>query len=555
MPYGPVEPYSIKHTLAVILGQAAAPTLDSDIMCERSDDALSPCFNAGEGDYTYSDRLRLSATGVALRPWAEFGDAAFVSMFAQAWKSSQLDLGDRQVCAYPALHDTIAAAVQIDDVGGGGDSPAAHEALAWDLRQAWHRQVLDTQRAFPAEAQRGPKQPAEWLALTGGKLCNIGLLQHLEKIQRTLSQTCVVLFRRGVDTAMHEDRTYGWAERLQLYGATQTKESNAFTRAMPWLDDGDLHISNSDYLIATSLRYVLEPPATLMPQRLCPCKDFVGMQTVLIDVDASPDSRAHNAAAMRQWARHALTCSKGGGRRTRVHDAIQDVLIVMLEEAGFQQVREEDVWWDILATYHDKDHRRPDITCVDPLTNTTYILDVVIAWGETMGLAADSSSRLANAKEAWKRRRYRRAFWAKVREGWTAAEAVKWADAEEERREATEAAMDAVIGEQRHVFVPLGFEANGAYGAATRDFFRVIERAVEAAAARDHYHWSAPSWREHWRQRVDVALAKGQAGLVSSAVKASRNRGKKQAAKQRRRNKASPEWSPTDCSPSAPQQG
>ena len=40
---------------------------------------------------------------------------------------------------------------------------------------------------------------------------------------------------------------------------------------MPWLDDGDLHISNSDYLIATSLRYVLEPPATLMPQRLCPC--------------------------------------------------------------------------------------------------------------------------------------------------------------------------------------------------------------------------------------------------------------------------------------------
>jgi hypothetical protein len=208
-----------------------------------------------------------------------------------------------------------------------------------------------------------------------------------------------------------------------------------------------------------------------------------------------------------------------------------------------------------MATYHDKDHRRPDITCVDPLTNTTYILDVVIAWGETMGLAADSSSRLANAKEAWKRRRYRRAFWAKVREGWTAAEAVKWADAEEERREATEAAMDAVIGEQRHVFVPLGFEANGAYGAATRDFFRVIERAVEAAAARDHYHWSAPSWREHWRQRVDVALAKGQAGLVSSAVKASRNRGKKQAAKQRRRNKASPEWSPTDCSPSAPQQG
>jgi hypothetical protein len=190
---------------------------------------------------------------------------------------------------------------------------------------------------------------------------------------------------------MHEDRTYGWAERLQLYGATQTKESNAFTRAMPWLDDGDLHISNSDYLIATSLRYVLEPPATLMPQRLCPCKDFVGMQTVMIDVDASPDSRAHNAAAMRQWARHALTCSKGGGRRTRVHDAIQDVLIVMLEEAGFQQVREEDVWWDVLATYHDKDHRRPDITCVDPLTIDLWssYATCIITTGCSDGLTAD----------------------------------------------------------------------------------------------------------------------------------------------------------------------
>ena len=46
-------------------------------------------------------------------------------------------------------------------------------------------------------------------------------------------------------------------------------------------------------------------------------------------------------------ARHALTCSKGAGKRTITHDNIQDVFIVLLKNAGFDDVVEEDVWWDL----------------------------------------------------------------------------------------------------------------------------------------------------------------------------------------------------------------
>jgi hypothetical protein len=240
------------------------------------------------------------------------------------------------------------------------------------------------------------------------------------------------------------------------------------------------------------------------------------------------------------------------------HDAIKAVIIVMLEEAGFRDVKDEDVWWDAAATYFDAEHRRPDITCFDPRTNTHYVFDVVVAWGASMGYDEEGTewgikmaAVLASRREDFKRRRYRRAFWAKVREGMTAAQAVAWADAEDARDcGETAAAMDAVIAEQRHVFVPLGFEANGAWGASTLQFFDWVRRSVGRLAG-DKYHWSASHWGEHWRQRIDAVLARGQAALVTAAVGKSRNSGKKRT-RTTGAGGASPCWSPTFCPPCAP---
>ena len=51
-------------------------------------------------------------------------------------------------------------------------------------------------------------------------------------------------------------------------------------------------------------------------------------------------------------------------------------------------------------------------------------------------------------------------------------------------------------------------------------------------------------WGEHWRQRLSLALARGQADLVLEAVLVARS--SSAGAKGR---KASAEWSSTDCQP------
>jgi hypothetical protein len=42
--------------------------------------------------------------------------------------------------------------------------------------------------------------------------------------------------------------------------------------------------------------------------------------------------------------------------------------------------------------------------------------------------------------------------------------------------------------ERPHEFVPLGFEASGAFGLATKDFLREVVRVAGAQASADLYH-------------------------------------------------------------------
>jgi hypothetical protein len=51
--------------------------------------------------------------------------------------------------------------------------------------------------------------------------------------------------------------------------------------------------------------------------------------------------------------------------------------------------------------------------------------------------------------------------------------------------------------ERPHEFVPLGFEAGGAFGVATRDFLQEVVGVVGAQASADLYHWSAMVWMEY----------------------------------------------------------
>jgi hypothetical protein len=97
--------------------------------------------------------------------------------------------------------------------------------------------------------------------------------------------------------------------------------------------------------------------------------------------------------------------------------------------------------------------------------------------------------------------------------------------------------------ERPHEFVPLGFEAGGAFGPVTRDFLREVARVAGAQASADLYHWSAMVWGEHWQP--PEPCARTRAGEPrAGAVAAARNNAAGASGR-----KASPKFSETDCQP------
>jgi hypothetical protein len=105
--------------------------------------------------------------------------------------------------------------------------------------------------------------------------------------------------------------------------------------------------------------------------------------------------------------------------------------------------------------------------------------------------------------------------------------------------------LDWGLVECPHEFVPLGFDAGGAFGPATKDFLREVGRVAGAQTSADLYHLSAMVWGEHRLQHLSLVLARGQASLVFGAVASARNNAEGASG-----CKAPPEFSETDCQPS-----
>ena len=51
----------------------------------------------------------------------------------------------------------------------------------------------------------------------------------------------------------------------------QASECSKPYRAIPRIDDGDLHHGNTKLLVTTALRFGLDMPAQAVPRRHCPC--------------------------------------------------------------------------------------------------------------------------------------------------------------------------------------------------------------------------------------------------------------------------------------------
>ena len=74
--------------------------------------------------------------------------------------------------------------------------------------------------------------------------------------------------------------------------------------------------------------------------------------------------------------------------------------------------------------------------------------------------------------------------------------------------------------EAADVFVPFAFEVGGALGSEAEAFLRECTAVAEwkNQGVGDLAHWSSMTWGEHWRQRIDVEIARGVARCVERAA-------------------------------------
>ena len=72
-------------------------------------------------------------------------------------------------------------------------------------------------------------------------------------------------------------------------------------------------------------------------------------------------------------------------------------------------------------------------------------------------------------------------------------------------------------------FVPFAIERDGAWGSEAHQAFGSIVEAAQAGVDAEAFHWSAMNFERHWRQRVTVALGRGQAlrRIVGSGTRCS----------------------------------
>ena len=97
---------------------------------------------------------------------------------------------------------------------------------------------------------------------------------------------------------MHESRAPGYTERRECFNASLAFECGKPFRAQPWIDGGDMHWGNADFLVATVLRFCLDMPAQAVPRQHCSC-DWHGEEAA--PATHTAELRALTSAAHRDW--------------------------------------------------------------------------------------------------------------------------------------------------------------------------------------------------------------------------------------------------------------
>lgn len=265
-----------------------------------------------------------------------------------------------------------------------------------------------------------------------------------------------------------------------------------------------MDVGSTYALVSAVLTFGLKTPINLKPEKRCNCGCGQGRSGPAMSV--TDEERWLTHLDEHERLRHIETnCRYVAGVRNRTHDAVTALFFTMLAAAGFTDLEEEVRWWDANPKRAAKRGRkRPDIVGRHPQTRQRWVFDVTIAWKYYGNLALQfvPSGDIATEKEHWKVQEYSTAM-KEHREDVA------------ERRAKGQKPLEH-DGEDK--FVPLGFEANGAWGENTQRVFRELVEMADRAKNKDLYHWSAGAWGEHWKHRIGQVIECGRAECVTQVT-------------------------------------
>ena len=424
-------------------------------------------------DLSYDQvQLPFKAGGHGIRPWAAHGDAAFIGQWALSTQTAWS--GELGRSYFPVLTDVIERAALPAPANAGEDR------LADDLRGAWARSLatLDLLPRTSTAEQSRLVEVSGWAEATDRDIRR--LIDMPDKAQRCLSKTVLAHQVEQFRDRVQDPTVGGGQRRYKNWLAESNDVAAAGWQAGAWNED--LQIPNGWHDVSLGPRRYRAPrPAVARANIDCPCKYAQGVAG--LDCDGDHDEGS---------------CSKHGGNRNAACDAVAEMLAALLLTAGFRDVRyrqNDSVLrnWDRSGGVRPPTSRRtPDIICTSPTRNVTYVIDVRIAWNITTGGGGvyDTVGDLAREAEVekWRNWQYCCDHHPHIRDG-TA------------------------------VFMPFGVEISGALGPAAT---RLWEEAMTAAGAiRDTslVHWSAPSFRRFWLQRLGTTLIRERGRVGSAAAK------------------------------------
>jgi len=267
--------------------------------------------------------------------------------------------------------------------------------------------------------------------------------KHISKAQRKLAVGWV---REELEQGVAKG-DIGAQRRRDDFEEFQGDEAGDWQMAIPWMEGGDLHMSDVEEMYNYVLAFGGMLPADLIPQGL-------GDLPTVPEGEHAEDVQLQRVVLLRDHLDKILESDNPSAKNPRreIHDRIVGVCAAMQRNVGIQLVV-EDRGYDWGAG--GDEHHRPDMTAVGGV-GQSWVEDVTLMrWARVAKMHAkkDASLEETRAGEAMKVEAYR-----------------KLMARENEKRDD--------VGLERDEFKPLAFAARtGKWGETMREVWRELEEA------------------------------------------------------------------------------